>query len=66
MIAKKLQPWFLPSAIFRIGAKRLRVSSCHPERNEGSDSSPTRLWLNQMLRVAQHDNFVKEDPDTVN
>ena len=33
-----------------------KVSSCHPEWNEGSGSSPTRLWLSQMLRAAQHDS----------
>ena len=63
MITEKLQSYFLPLAKFRTRYKA--SSSCHPERNEGSELSSPRLWLSQMLRVAQHDNF-KEDLATVN
>jgi hypothetical protein len=49
-----------PSAKLRAGPRRLRASPCHPERNEGSEPSPTRPWLNQMLRAAQHDNSVED------
>jgi len=41
-------------------SRRLRVSPCHPESNEGSVPSSPRPWLSQMLRAAQHDNSVED------